>query len=111
MLGPSRSSSFHFHSVSAAENPSRSICLKAFVIFTIVMGAIILVTGILSLVASRGAIPPNVNSLTELAKIGEVDASVMVGGGFVLFVLGIVSWTCHLHKEQKEQLSNNRLGL
>jgi len=90
------------------QQQSRSICLKAFVIFVIVIGAVALVTGVLALLASKGVLPSSVNSLMQLAKIGEVNSYLMICGGFSLFVLGIVAWTCHLRKEHLAELPFQR---
>lgn len=83
---------------------SRSLCLKTFVIFVIVIGAIALVTGVLALLAVKGVLPHNINSMAQLAKIGEVNSALMTGAGFLLFALGIVAWTCHVHKENQAKI-------
>lgn len=74
---------------------SRDICCKVFIVFSICLAAVVVVTGVLALMSIHEALPAGVNSMT-LSAIGQVNSCLMIGGGFVLFVLGIFTWACAL---------------
>ncbi len=93
------------------QHPSRNICLKAFVIFVVVIGAIALVTGVLSLLASNGVLPHGMNSIAVLAQIGMVNSSLMAGGGLSLFVFGLVAWACQHRDPTRRNLNSRFKGL
>lgn len=83
---------------------SPNICLKTFVIFVIFLGALSLVTGVLALLASQGSLPSGINSISNLTRIGIVNSSLMIGGGIIIFLMGVAAWTCHLHRTRVVQL-------
>jgi hypothetical protein len=79
-----------------------ALCFKIFLVVTIVLAAITVIIGIIALLAVKGAIPGEVSN--PLSVIGEVNSYVMIGGGALLFVLGMLTWCCRLHKEWQQQM-------
>ena len=104
------SAAYAFSSHAYTQHPSRNICLKAFVVFVVVIGAIALVTGVLSLLASNGVLPHSMNSITVLAQIGMVNSSLMAGGGLALFLFGIVAWACQ-HRNMDSEPARRNLNM
>jgi hypothetical protein len=92
------------NSTNAKDMSTKDICFKIFVVASIVLAAIVVVAGILALMASKGALPGTMDSISKLSVIGEVNSYVMLGGGTVLFVLGILAWSCQLRKENMQSL-------
>lgn len=90
------------HSILSESTPQQSKrnCLRAFVISVIVIGAIALVTGVLALLASHGAAPQGLNSLSA---IGEMNSYLMVIGGGILFGFSVVSFACLVQKEKNAE--------
>ena len=86
------------------EKPKNDICLKVFVIFVVVIGAVGMGTGALSFLVSQG-VP--IQGLGSLASIGPVNSGLMLGVGFFLFAVGSAAWTCHLRKEQIDHENYN----
>ena len=83
------------------EESNRDICFKIFVVVTIILATVIVVVGILALMAARGALPAGMGPILKLNVIGEVNSFVMLGGGIVLFILGMLAWSYHFKKEQR----------
>lgn len=77
----------------------RNICFKIFVVASIVLAAVVVIAGILALMATKGALPGGMDSVSRLGVIGEVNSYVLMGGGISLFVIGILAWSCQLRKE------------
>jgi hypothetical protein len=75
------------------------MCFKIFVVASIVLAAIVVIAGILALMATKGALPGGMDSVSKLGVIGEVNSYVLMGGGISLFVIGILAWSCQLRKE------------
>ncbi|HEY4831777.1 MAG TPA: hypothetical protein VIH61_04365 [Waddliaceae bacterium] len=84
----------------------KGVCFKIFIVATIVLATIVVVTGILALMVCKGALPSKMTSVASLYVIGEVNSYGMLGGGIALFVLGILAWSCHLKKENQLELSS-----
>lgn len=87
------------HIARAKELAKTDLCVKIFIVASIVLAAIAIVAGILALMASKGTLPNGMSAITHLSTIGEVNSYVMLGGGIVLFVLGILAWSCQLQDE------------
>ena len=80
---------------------TKDLCFKIFIVVSIFLAAVVVITGILALMASKGALPTSMSAIAKLSVIGEVNSYVMLSGGIILFVLGVVSWSCHLRKENQ----------
>ena len=78
----------------AVVNPHKESCMKAFVIFTVAIAALTLITGALGILSSQNVLASGISGVSQLSQIGAVNSYLMVGGGFVLFILGIVTLTC-----------------
>jgi hypothetical protein len=79
----------------------KDICFKIFTIVTILLAAVAIIAGSLALMASKGTLPPSIYSLNKLSVIGEANSFVMLGGGIILFILGVLAWSLHLKKESQ----------
>ncbi len=74
-----------------------SLCFKFFVVVTVVLAVVLVIIGILALMASRGWMPTD--TANNLSTIGEVNSFVMISGGCLLFLLGLLAWSCQIHKD------------
>lgn len=80
--------------------PLTNLCFKIFVVVAVVLAAVTVIVGILALMAVKGAIPGE--QINPLSVIGEVNSYVMISGGALLFILGLLAWSCQLHKEGQQ---------
>jgi uncharacterized membrane protein len=76
------------------------ICMKIFIISTMVTAVALCTTGILACMVYKGMFTGMVG-LNALCVIGEINSYGMMIGGVVLFVLSVFAWACHL-KQEKE---------
>ena len=79
-------------------NPHKETCMKAFVIFTVAIAALTLITGVLGMLSSQNVLAGGISGVTQLSQIGAVNSYLMMGGGLVLFALGIAVLTCKRNK-------------
>jgi hypothetical protein len=90
---------------TAGNSNFKALCFKIFVVVTSVLAIVILVTGILALMASRGWLPEGMGAVQNLAEIiGEVHSWVMIAAGIGLFIITALAWTFHLHKEKDGEM-------
>lgn len=76
------------------EHP-KDYCTKFIVITTVVIAIITTMTGMFALFASTGGLPPGLNAFHSLSSVGEITSYYILGGGVILFGLGLGAWICH----------------
>ncbi len=81
------------------EHPHANLCFRVFIVVSIVLALVVVVTAILAIMASKGLFPDAMASIHKLSVIGEVNSYVMLGGGLSLFILGVVAYSCLLFKQ------------
>lgn len=87
------------HSIPGAkDNPPKSICFKVFVVVSVLLAVIAIITSALAILGYNGVIS-GLNSIGQLLKIGEVNSYLMLTAGTIMFAISLVAWVCHLKKE------------